>query len=217
MEKWQSDRGSNPHETSSAVTTEGNCSSHVQLSKSNDSVMLLDYKVSTLEDSDCINNDVVQGDNFSWNPSLIQAVNEHKEKLSGQNNGNGNSQSEECSLSLCFSQSNCQAVNQEKMIHLSSSPNTVDVDSSVLVGGASLQNCKESNDVIDFCIDDFDIDDFSENDIPDYCDEPAALSGSGNSSALPQFCERGHSNSCDKKSVGTPTAVIKLTEPWLPG
>lgn len=214
MEKWQSDRGSNPHETSSAVTTEGNCSSsHVQLSKSNDSVILLDYKVSTLEDSDCINNDVVQGDNFSRNPSLIQAVNEHKEKLSGQNNGNGNSQSEECSLS----QSNCQAVNQEKMIHLSSSPNTVDVDSSVLVGGTSLQNCKESNDVIDFCIDDFDIDDFSENDIPDYCDKPAALSGSGNSSVLPQFCERGHSNSCDKKSVGTPTAVIKLTEPWLPG
>ncbi|KAK3548883.1 hypothetical protein QTP70_021254 [Hemibagrus guttatus] len=179
LEKWQSDRGSNSHETSSAVTTKGDCSSsHVQLSKSSASVMLLDYKFSTLKDSDSINNDVVQGDNFSQNSSLIQAVNEHMEKQSGQNN--------------------------------------VDVDSSVLVGGAGLQNCEESNDVIDFCIGDFDIDDFSENDIPDYYDEPAALSVSGSSSVLPQFCEEGLSNSCDKKSVGTPTAVMKLTEPWLP-
>lgn len=182
--------------------------------------MFLDSNRSTYTDSDCINNDDVQGDNCSQNPSLIQAVNEHDEKLSGQNIGNGNSQSGKCSLSVSFSHSNGQAVKQGKTVHFISPPNTVkvdNVDSNVLLGGAVLQKCKASNDVIDLCIGDFDIDDFSDNDIQDYCKEPAALSVSGSSSALPQVWEGGLSNSCDTKSVVTSTAVVKLTKPWLPG
>ncbi|XP_027017477.1 Bloom syndrome protein homolog isoform X3 [Tachysurus fulvidraco] len=108
---WQTDRGSNAHprslhKRSSAVTSKCDCSStHFQLSKSNASVMFLDSNRSTYKDSDCIKNDDDQGDNCSQNPSLFQAVNEHDEMLSGQNSGNGNSQSGECSLSVSFSHS----------------------------------------------------------------------------------------------------------------
>ncbi|XP_027017475.1 Bloom syndrome protein homolog isoform X1 [Tachysurus fulvidraco] len=221
---WQTDRGSNAHprslhKRSSAVTSKCDCSStHFQLSKSNASVMFLDSNRSTYKDSDCIKNDDDQGDNCSQNPSLFQAVNEHDEMLSGQNSGNGNSQSGECSLSVSFSHSG-QSVKQGKTVHFISPPNTVkvdNVDSNVLLCGTVLQKCKASNDVIDLCIGDFDIDDFSDNDIQDYCKEPAALSVSGSSSVLPQVWEGGLSNSCDTKSVVTSTAVVKLIKPWLP-
>ncbi|KAF4072097.1 hypothetical protein AMELA_G00270390 [Ameiurus melas] len=227
VEKQQSEGGTNPHprslhKASSAVTSKGDHSStHGQLRKSNASVMSLDYNSRIFEDSDCIINDVVTGDACGLNPSIIHAVKQHEGKISGLSNGNGNIQSGKCSLSLSFNKSNAQAVNQEKTLHYISPKNTVEanrknVDSNALVAGAGLQDHRESDDMSDFCIADFDIDDFSENDMPDYCEEPAALSVSGSSSALPQpFCE-GHSNSCDKKSVANPTAVVKSTKPCFP-
>ncbi|XP_053479192.1 recQ-like DNA helicase BLM isoform X2 [Ictalurus furcatus] len=228
VEKRQSEGGTNPqprslHKASSAVTSKGDHSSiHGELSKSNASVMSQDYNNYIFKDSDCIISDVITGDACSLNPSIIHAVNQHNGKISGLNNGTGNIQSGECSLSLSFNKSNVQTVNQEKTLHYISPKNTVEadrknVDSKALVGGAGLQDHRESDDMGDFCIGDFDIDDFSENDMPDYCEEAAALSVSGSSSALPQqFCEGGHSNSCDKKSVANPTAVVKSTKPCFP-
>ncbi|XP_026791170.3 recQ-like DNA helicase BLM isoform X2 [Pangasianodon hypophthalmus] len=212
LENQQSDRGTNTHprllhKATSAVTSKGDRSStHFQFNKSNASVISLDCNNSIFKDSDCIINDVVKGDACSLNPSLIQADNQHKGKISGLNNGNVNIQPGECSLSLSFNQSNGQTVAQEKMVHFTSPKNTMEVDrknvdSNALVGGAGLQDHKESDDIGDFCISDFDIDDFSENDIPDYCEEPAAFSVTGSSSALPQpFCEGGLSNSYEVAS-----------------
>lgn len=185
--------------------------------------MSLDYNSSIFEDSDCIISDVVKGDSCSLNPSLIQSVNQHKGKISGLSNGNGNIQSGECSLSLPFSHSDDQTVNQEKIVHFFPAKNTVEaerknVDSKALVGVDGSQDQKEADDMGDLSIGDFDIDDFSENDIPDCCEEPAVLSVSGSSTALPQpFCEGRLSNSCDKKRVATTTTVVNPTKSRLSG
>lgn len=181
--------------------------------------MSLDYNNSTFKGSDCITIDVVKEGVCSLNPSLIQAVNKCKEKISGLNNGNGNIHSfkKECSLSLSFNQTNDQTVSQEKMVPLISLKNTVEadrknVDCKELFDGTGLQDRKGSDDS------DFDIDDFSENDIQDYCEQPAALSVSRSSSALPlPFCERGISNYYDKKNVITPTAVLMPIKPCFLG
>lgn len=68
----------------------------------------------------------------------------------------------------------------------------------------------------DFYFDDFDIDDLNESDIPDYYEAPMECSTSKRSSSvLPQpVREYG---SCEKKTVGTPTAVVKPTKPASPG
>uniref|UniRef100_A0AAR2IR25 RecQ-like DNA helicase BLM n=1 Tax=Pygocentrus nattereri TaxID=42514 RepID=A0AAR2IR25_PYGNA len=70
----------------------------------------------------------------------------------------------------------------------------------------------------DFDIDDFDIDDLNESDIPDYYEEPVDSSASKRSSStLPQpIREGGPIKSCEKKTVTTPTAVIKPTKPASP-
>lgn len=155
------------------------------------------------KDSDCISNDVC-----ILNPSLIMAVNQHKGMFSGLKNGNGNIHSGDCSSGLSFNQLNGQTVSQEKTVYLISPKNTVEVDrkkvdSKVFVGGAGLQEHKESDDLREVCISDFDIDDLSENEIPDYCEQPTA--------------EGGLSTSYDKKSVAAPTALVKPTKPCFPG
>ncbi|XP_060780018.1 recQ-like DNA helicase BLM isoform X2 [Neoarius graeffei] len=219
LEKRQSDLHPRSIRTrSSDVTSQGSRSPMcVQLSKSNTSVTSLDYNSSIVKDSDCVISDVVKGDSCSLNPPLIQSVNQHKGKISDPNNDDdGNLQSGESSLSLPFSHSNGQTVNQEKIVHFFAAQNTVEedrinVDSKALVGVDGLQDHKELDDMGDF-----DIDDFSENDIPDYCEEPAVLSVSGCSTALPRpLCEGRLSNSYDKKSVATTTPVVNLSKPRL--
>lgn len=221
LEKRQSDlHPRSIHTRSSDVTSQGSRSpTCVQLSKSNTSVTSLDYNSSIVKDSDCVISDVVKGDSCSLNPPLIQSVNQHKGRISDPNNDDdGNLQSGDSSLSLPFSHSSGQTVNQEKIVHFFAAQNTVEedrinVDSKALVGVDGLQDYKELDDMGDF-----DIDDFSENDIPDYCEEPAVLSVSGCSTALPRpLCEGRLSNSYDKKSVATTTPVVNLSKPRLYG
>lgn len=206
------------HKTSSVTSKDDHSSTHIQLSQSNVSLISLDYSNGIFKGSDCIINDVVEGDASSLNPSLMQDVNQQNGKISGLNKCNGNIHSGECSFSLSFSQTSGQTVSQEKTVHFISPKNTIEMDTKnvigqALVGGTGLQGYKELDDM-----DDFDIDDLSENDIPDYCEQPAAVSVSGSSSIIPQpFCEGGLSNSCDKKNVATPTAVVKTTKPCFPG
>ncbi|XP_046720448.1 Bloom syndrome protein homolog isoform X3 [Silurus meridionalis] len=197
LEKQQSNNRTNTHfeslpKTSSAVTNKGDISSTpIKFCKSNASALSLDYNKSIIKDSDCINNDLLKGDTRSLNPSTAQALIQHTEIISGLNNGNGNT----------FKNT---VVAQRK-----------NVDSKALVGGSGLEDYKEPDDMGYFCTGDFDIDDFSENDIPDYCEKPAALSLLLSSNELPQpFCEGGLS--CDQKNVATVAAVKKSTKLGFP-
>lgn len=154
--------------------------------------MSLDYTNGIFEDSDCIINDVGKEDICSLNPSPVKALNQHKGMILGLKNDNGNIDLGECS-----------------------SKKTMKVDSKVLViGGAGLQDHKTSDDMDDICVDDFDIDDLSQNDIPDYCEKPAALCVSESSNTPQQsFCEEGFSNSWNKNRNAASSAVVKPTKP----
>ncbi|KAI5620353.1 Bloom syndrome protein isoform X2, partial [Silurus asotus] len=197
LEKQQSNGGTNTHfktlhKTSSAVTNKGDISSTpITFCKSNASASSLDYNNSIIKDSDCIINDLLEGDTRSLNSSTAQVLIQHTEIISGLNNGNGNT----------FKNT---VVAQRK-----------NVDSKALVGGSGLQDYKEPDDMGYFYTGDFDIDDFSENDIPDYCEKPEALSLLLSSNELPQpFCEGGLS--CDQKNVATVAAVKKSTKLCFP-
>lgn len=221
------DGGTNLHprllyKSRSSVSSDGDHSfTNARFSQCKLPVVSWDYRNNVFKGSDCVPNDVVEGDVCSLNPSLTQAVNTHKGKISGLKHGNGNISSGEYSLSLAFNQSNDQPVIQEETVHLSFLKNTVtadrdSVDSKVVIGGAGLQDHNESDDMGDF-----DIDDFSENDIPDYCEPPMASSLSGSSSApLRSLCEGQLSNSCDKKfvsSAAVPHTAPTPAKPCFPG
>ncbi|XP_017566608.1 Bloom syndrome protein homolog isoform X1 [Pygocentrus nattereri] len=212
--------------TSFGVTTpltsfKGDGSKGFQFRKSLASTMSVDYS-SVFEDSDCIINGV-ETPGCSWNPSLKPAV-------SGEWGNNlsliwSNSKSGESTLRLPLNQPNDQAVDL-KQTELFFSPNKQEDVSrknaeSKAGSSTAASGCVDlsvSAEPDDFDIDDFDIDDLNESDIPDYYEEPVDSSASKRSSStLPQpIREGGPIKSCEKKTVTTPTAVIKPTKPASP-
>ncbi|XP_072550724.1 recQ-like DNA helicase BLM isoform X2 [Salminus brasiliensis] len=173
------------------------------------SAMSADYNNSVFENSDCINNG-------SWNPSppLKSAVNGNQENTYLKKK-NGNIESSRMLLNqkndqtvallqtdLFFSPKKPKEANKKNCSTLESSC----VDSQLDTGSDN------------FDIDDFDIDYFNESDIPDYYDKPVdSLASKQNSDALPQpVYEGGPSKTCEKKTVTTPTAVVKPTQPASP-
>ncbi|KAI4905292.1 hypothetical protein NFI96_022712 [Prochilodus magdalenae] len=181
----------------------------------------VEYSNSVFEDSDCIFNGV-ESSGASWKPNSSHkpAVNGEQGKTTSQNWSNGKSGDRSSSLTL--NQSNdfeqTKLFFSPKKLVKANRKNTEDkgVYSSAASGeGVDLQVATKTDD---FYIDDFDIDDLNESDIPDYYEEPVDPSVSKRSSiTLHQpVHDGGPSRSCEKKTVTTPTAVVKPTKPTSP-
>uniref|UniRef100_A0A8B9KAS5 ATP-dependent DNA helicase n=1 Tax=Astyanax mexicanus TaxID=7994 RepID=A0A8B9KAS5_ASTMX len=184
--------------------------------------LLLQRAHSVFEDSDCIINGVeTPGGSWNPNPSLKSAAKGDQENTCLKKN---NVHIESSSLLLKQTDDQTEDLLQTNLFF---SPKkrvgTIKKNKEDKVenntAGSVYVDSEMDTVPDDFYDDDFDIDDFNESDIPKYNEEPVdSLATKKSSSATPKpIYEGGPSKSCEKRTVTTPTAVVKPTKPASPG
>ncbi|XP_062861381.1 recQ-like DNA helicase BLM isoform X2 [Trichomycterus rosablanca] len=188
-----------------------------QFRKSTVPVTSLDCKSSTFDSDSILNGTETPGG--TWNPKPLHTpdLSQGRVKTKCVNYSTSNIQSGQSSLVQSFSESKEETLEQTDLFFSPKNPvktNKKQNDSTAhTTSGQTDSSLSKEPD--DFYIDDFDIDDFNDSDIPHYFEQPVTSSKSSTVLAK-SVCEVGTSNSSVKKSVTTPTAVIKPNKPPSP-